>query len=313
MRFWVLACLAACYSPHANPGAPCPDGACPSGQMCVTTATGAFCEGMPLEDAASDARSDDAASDATTDRDGDGVPDATDNCPDKANPAQHDEDDDGLGDVCDPCPPSTNNADGDSDGVGDDCDPNPTTGGDILVVFEGFGTGIPASWAKEGSWTADSDDLVGTAGTNALATLMRPAVSDHEAVIVGVTVTATTGTSFREAGVNDDFGPGSTVACAALITTSTDSEPNTPMVDLFLLPAASALDRMDWAWGVGHDLVVGETRGDMSYSCDGYDFVSGTTGHAQGISSYTAPTPQAGIHVSGATARFHWFMIVTTP
>ena len=48
------------------------------------------------------------------DRDGDGVVDETDNCPDVANSDQSDVDGDGLGDACDPCPfEPTNDADGD--------------------------------------------------------------------------------------------------------------------------------------------------------------------------------------------------------
>ncbi len=38
------------------------------------------------------------------DQDGDGVPDAEDNCPTTANPDQSDTDGDGLGDACDQCP-----------------------------------------------------------------------------------------------------------------------------------------------------------------------------------------------------------------
>lgn len=38
------------------------------------------------------------------DRDGDGIPNAIDNCPDVANPDQKDTDGDGIGDLCDECP-----------------------------------------------------------------------------------------------------------------------------------------------------------------------------------------------------------------
>ena len=62
-----------------------------------------------------------------TDRDGDGVPDDDDNCPDTPNPGQEDADGDGLGDVCDNCPGAANpdQADLDGDGLGDVCDPCP--------------------------------------------------------------------------------------------------------------------------------------------------------------------------------------------
>lgn len=70
------------------------------------------------------------------DTDGDGFADACDNCPATPNPAQEDFDSDGRGDVCadrdedglldadDNCPlvPNGDQADGDDDGVGDVCD-----------------------------------------------------------------------------------------------------------------------------------------------------------------------------------------------
>ena len=50
------------------------------------------------------------------DRDGDGVPDEDDNCPDHANPEQEDSDGDGVGDACDTCPFTPNAGRGDEPG-----------------------------------------------------------------------------------------------------------------------------------------------------------------------------------------------------
>jgi hypothetical protein len=63
-----------------------------------------------------------------TDTDGDGVPDAADDCPDVADPAQTDGDGDVIGDACDNCPAVANpmQADGDGDDVGDACDVCPS-------------------------------------------------------------------------------------------------------------------------------------------------------------------------------------------
>ena len=56
--------------------------------------------------------------------------------------------------------------------------------------------------------------------------------------------------------------------CAALITGSTDTVPNTPLIDPFRLPAASALDRTPFAWTVNRGLVVGDERAGTDYeSC----------------------------------------------
>ncbi|MBD3333586.1 hypothetical protein GF356_12120 [candidate division GN15 bacterium] len=77
------------------------------------------------------------------DADGDGIPDAFDNCPFVANPAQTDSDGDGVGDLCDNCPGINNpaQADGDGDGLGDLCDNCPTVNNPTQADSDGDGLG----------------------------------------------------------------------------------------------------------------------------------------------------------------------------
>ncbi|MEE2644916.1 MAG: thrombospondin type 3 repeat-containing protein [Myxococcota bacterium] len=60
--------------------------------------------------------------DLSADRDGDGVPDELDNCPDQSNQTQLDSDEDGIGDACDAPPPPPVELDRDRDGVADEED-----------------------------------------------------------------------------------------------------------------------------------------------------------------------------------------------
>ena len=81
------------------------------------------------------------------DRDGDGVPDYLDNCPDTPNEFQEDNGDgDGIGDSCDNCWTVFNpdQEDADDDGIGDSCDVCTDTDGD------GYGDpGFPANTCEE--------------------------------------------------------------------------------------------------------------------------------------------------------------------
>jgi len=75
----------------------------------------------PLCDGDGDAQANETAFDNV---DGDGIPQASDRCPNVHDPAQPDQDGDGDGDLCDNCPALANPAqeDADADGVGDACD-----------------------------------------------------------------------------------------------------------------------------------------------------------------------------------------------
>jgi uncharacterized protein DUF4394/Calx-beta domain-containing protein/hemolysin type calcium-binding protein/thrombospondin type 3 repeat protein len=129
---------------------------------------------------------DDPAPTAPPDRDGDGVADSTDNCPNVANAGQADGNGNGLGTVCDPAevptpdrdadgkPDSTDNcpnvananqADADGDGLGTVCDPV-----EVKVLLGGrcanqrLGTGLDDSLVG----TLAGDRLKGFAGDDSL-------------------------------------------------------------------------------------------------------------------------------------------------
>jgi hypothetical protein len=98
----------------------------------------------------------DGSSFPVVDTDGDGVPDAIDNCPTVANPDQANHDGDALGDACDPdddndgvadgidlCPTIADPAqlDTDGDGVGDACDDCPAVANADQTDHDGDGLG----------------------------------------------------------------------------------------------------------------------------------------------------------------------------
>lgn len=90
---------------------------------CPTTSNGPLTEGIVAADIQKDSDADgegdvcEAPATDTGDSDGDGVPNAVDNCQDRANADQHDLDGDATGDACD--------NDRDGDGIADNLDAHP--------------------------------------------------------------------------------------------------------------------------------------------------------------------------------------------
>ncbi len=167
--------------------------------------------------------------DARTDRDGDGVFDDEDGCPDLADPAQLDEDGDQANDPCDSCPhlagPQLDVGEttiGElADGVGDACDPRPDRGGDRLLLFDGFhGSELAIRWTASTSVTVADDALVLTDRAadyvNALTeTDLGP--SEQVTVVTDLAIEAvapTTGApSYRLVGVGWQVNPSSGYYC----------------------------------------------------------------------------------------------------
>lgn len=114
-----------------------------------------------------------------SDRDQDGVPDESDNCPDVYNPDQNDTDHDGFGDACDYCPTLATTVnhdedgdlvgdecdlcpgrpdfqdDSDHDGIGDACDPDPFNA-NTRLLFDPFLT-LSSAWTTDMPWHSDGD------------------------------------------------------------------------------------------------------------------------------------------------------------
>jgi hypothetical protein len=309
MRALAILALAGCYNPHPAEGVPCGDqGACPEGQMCI----GTVCLSHSDIDAP---KSTDGAVTAD-DTDGDGVPNAQDNCPDIANPDQANEDGDKFGDACDPCPVEANDtpSDPDGDGVADGCDPHPNTPGDAIALFEGFANGIPTTW-----------DVVGTTSTSTGAISLTTVANNHTAV----TPPGTFANATVSASIQVDMQVGSFDSATTLTLPYDPASDNGVFCELYAPMASSSNGRyldiyssidstnmgdlgstgFSWALATPYRLTL--TRQATKYTCVGRD--GANTHSATGNSTPTPPTSRASLAVYGANATVQWLMIVTSP
>jgi hypothetical protein len=118
------------------------------------------------------------------DVDGDGILNASDNCPMRVNADQHDEDGDGVGDACDNCPAVANKNQSDvtdtqvplqlPDGVGDACDLRPRLAGDRVAAFYTFADPARATdWTANG-WMVDADAATADGSANWRTSKLQP-------------------------------------------------------------------------------------------------------------------------------------------
>lgn len=312
MYRWIFGALsiAACYAPQAPVGVPCTPSAqaCPENQTCVA----GFCaaeSGTGLDAAPGDGIS-------AGDRDGDGVPDAMDNCPDIKNLDQGNEDGDRFGDACDPCPPVADNApkDTDGDGVADACDPNPQTPGDRIELFEGFHHGLP-SWARSTSWAPAADAVRVTAAEDSVEFLVPPTPSpDHITLSASVVIESVIdgGDDDIDLVAPEDVSSDSGLDCELYQPPSGSGGRRVALFDDFDL-GGNAFASQPWAWSTGTAYTVALTRLGQSYRCTATE-PAGTPHTVSGSSKSTAgPQPSTVVRAYGLTARINWVMVVRSP
>jgi Thrombospondin type 3 repeat len=303
-RTWLLV-LAGCYSASPPAGVPCDpiDPHCPSGQMCVSRGGEFVCDNEP-GGVATDASTDTSS---PNDVDGDGVVNASDNCPMIANANQANEDNDATGDVCDNCPPfPSTGVDADGDGVGDVCDPHLLIPGDSITLFEGFaGTTLPAGWMATGTWTVAMGSLFSMAKANDLSTLVIPYTSTpHQTISAFATITALENQTGGSIGVVDRFDGNQGLHCGG----------GRAGGDLFgLINAANGVfqDSKPHPFEVATLYRITFERTDKTYGCSTIQTNGNTVQTGTDFDSTIGTN--IGFRNRTASAIFPWIMVVKSP
>lgn len=301
MRAVVALLLGGCFAPTPATGFPCADGVgderCPDGLICVAQPDGAeTCE---------------ASIDTPppgADRDGDGIADAFDNCPEVANLDQADEDHDATGDACDPCPPVAGVEDEDGDGVGDACDPNPTTPGDTLVSFTGF-TSLPPDWTASNLFAAGGEGLAMADGaTTALLTMPSPDADRVEvrtqAQLVSINAPDP---DLGALSIVENYLPATDRGVACQLSALASG--NQQQLRIFNLDTKVVVDTAGHPFEPGAELDLRMRRTGIDYSCRAANPVLELAGEV----GFAPNGRQIGLRVRGATAVIHWVMVITSP
>jgi hypothetical protein len=142
-------------------GNPCTDDSCDPGSGCVFTPRDCDDNDLCTDDSC-DPNTGECVFSHEPDRDGDGVRDDCDNCPDDYNADQDDSDSDGVGDACDNCPGDYNadQADSDHDGTGDacECEEQRSVGGFCVKAVKFAGAGEVQLKRRDANWSNDFYD-----------------------------------------------------------------------------------------------------------------------------------------------------------
>lgn len=296
IRALFVVVFAGCYAPNIAPGSACdPEVGCPGRLVCVDL----ICVDP---DGARDAAVDD--------------PDA----PVDADPCGGDEDGDGLGNACDNCPHRANRdqADTDGDNVGDDCDPGPEQ--HSILAFAGFDdAAIPSEWTPvpEAAWVVDSGQIRATIPMDQVAALtFRPPPGWKLAVTTAFTVEAINApgsNNTRNAGIAHQFDPSMNQGTACIATL----EQSTGTSSLWILHLVDAKNLKRTAFG---DFAV-----DAHYEITTEDITiqnvaalrcrSSTPTNSLQIegSPANATGPDVGLRTRGTTTRFEYVIVIGRP
>jgi hypothetical protein len=309
MRFLAVLALAGCYNAHPAPGAPCDEAAprCPEGQACIA----GFCGGPP---SGIDAPAGGDTHGTIDDRDGDGIPNATDNCPDLANADQANEDGDKFGDVCDPCPIEMNDTptDPDGDGVADGCDPHPNLPGDKIAAFSGFASGVPSTWQVVGTVAAGTGEIALTTVAGNHTSVVAPGTIGNATLTVSLVVDQGVGMFDTAATITMPYDVANDNGLFCELYGPMASNSSGRYLTLWDSNAQVERGKNTFAWTTGTTYRLSLARAGNNYACS-LTPPGGSAHTATGSTNFAPASSQAAVAMYGADARVQWMMVVTSP